>query len=421
MILPAEKSAKNIFLEIFNNHWNEFKSLYPNYDLDYYDDVIMSIMKCSDYEYGFKQYFCLKCGQDSKIVSFSCKSPLCLTCGRTRGEKYSHKIRSILHPEVKYRHVVLTIPEQFRWIFYRNRKDFKLFNKFFKAGWKCVQDFVSEALGRSVDCGCLMVIHTVGRNCKYNPHIHVLIMAGGVDNHSSRWVPLEKFDYKILHQSWKKLLLEMFGEFDETNEHVELIKAVDEKYKKSFVGRIESGYLLKNARQLIRYISKYLCRPQMSIRRIKNYDRERQSVEIEYRSHRSKKVEKEKIDVLEFIGRMVQQIMPKGFQNIRYFGLQARKNQERLNFVISRAVGSLNLPENKEERVVQKAKPLKYRDLIKIWWRKDPLSCRSCNCQMELARIWRPLKGFVFSVFKRLFGIDVGPPGNLPKFCFQQE
>ncbi len=87
MILPAEKSAKNIFLEIFNNHWNEFKSLYPNYDLDYYDDVIMSIMKCGDYEFGFKQYFCIKCGQDSEIVSFSCMSLFCLTCGRMRGEK----------------------------------------------------------------------------------------------------------------------------------------------------------------------------------------------------------------------------------------------------------------------------------------------------------------------------------------------
>lgn len=419
MILPEEKTAKNVFLEIFNQHWDEFKSLYPNYSEKRFDEVIQSIVKCGDPEFGFKQYQCFNCGKDSRIVSFSCKSPLCLTCGRTRGEKYSSKIKSRLHPDVKYRHVSLTIPEQFRWIFYRNRKETKYFNRFFQAGWECIQDFIAEALKMKVECGCLMVIHTVGRNCQYNPHLHVLIMAGGIDPETSSWVSLENFDYDIIHQSWKKTLLKMFKEIDVSDEYEELIEFVDKKYSKGFVANIKAGYLPKNARHLIRYISKYLCRPQMSIRRIKNYCKEKKSVEIEYRSHKSKKVEREKMSVIDFIGRMVQQIMPKGFQNIRYFGLQASKNQERLNYLVSKSVGNLNLPTNKEDRICRREKPPVYRDLIKIWWNKDPFRCSSCDSQMELSRIWIPGKGFVFSIFRRLFGEDLGPPGNLPDFCYQ--
>jgi len=40
-------------------------------------------------------------------------------------------------------------------------------------------------------------------------------------------------------------------------------------------------------------------------------------------------IKEESLDVLTFIGRMVQHILPKGFQRIRYYGLQATKTYEK--------------------------------------------------------------------------------------------
>ena len=121
------------------------------------------------------------------------------------------------------------------------------------------------------------------------------------------------------------------------------------------------------------------------------------------------------------MGRLLQQILPRGFQRIRYYGLQATKNQERLKMIVAKAVGSFFLPARDKEAGEKPKKSLYYRDLVTTWWRKDPFQCSNCGGTMELVRIWKPLKGFVFSVFRDLFGRDVGPPGKLPEFCFQQE
>ena len=409
---------QNILLRIISDNWRAFKGAYPSYDNSYYNDVISSVLKCGRPEFGFRQYLCLNCGKDDRIVAFSCKNKFCLRCGRVKGEKFSHRIKDMLHPDVAYRHLILTIPEQTRLVFYGHRKDADLFNRFFKAGWSCVMDFVSKAIGVEVQCGCIVVLHTVGRDCEYKPHLHILLPAGGVDIKTGEWVELDKFPFRILHQSWKKHLLSMISDWDEVGKYHSLVGMLDKKYRKGFVARIEGGQLPKNSKGLLRYIAKYLCRPQMSLRRIKKYDEEKGEVEYIYRSHRSKKTERTRVSVLEFMGRMMQQILPKGFQVIRRFGLQASKNWERLKFVVARAVNSLYLPDDTSEQL-ETVPPLKYRDLVTIWWKKDPLSCRFCGETMELVRIWKSGKGFTFSLFRQLFGEDIGPPGQLPDFCSQ--
>lgn len=59
---------------------------------------------------------------------------------------------------------------------------------------------------------------------------------------------------------------------------------------------------------------------------------------------------------------------------------------------------------------------LSYKSLIEIWWGVDPFKCSHCGGRLELARIWKPAKDWVFNIFEQLFGNDVGPPGQLPSF-----
>ena len=42
-----------------------------------------------------------------------------------------------------------------------------------------------------------------------------------------------------------------------------------------------------------------------------------------YKSHKTERVERETVEVYEFIERIVQHIAPKGFKRIRYYGIQA--------------------------------------------------------------------------------------------------
>jgi hypothetical protein len=247
-------------------------------------------------------------------------------------------------------------------------------------------------------------------------------MAGGIEVKTGEWKALDKFPYKILHLSWQKHLLEMIENYDTEGIFKELISFLRIKYYRGFVARIEAGNLPKESQSLIKYLSKYLCRPQISQKRIRKYDKNSGSVEFEYRSHRTKRVEVEKIDVMKFLGRLVQQILPKGFQRIRYYGLQAAKNSNRLKYFVAKAINSLYLPDREVKTVDTESKQkVGYQELVSNWWGTDPFLCSNCGGIMELVRIWQPGKGFVFSLFRQLFGKDIGPPGDVPSFCFEQE
>ena len=159
------KIEDNKFLAIISENWACFKQRYPSFNTAHYNNSVQAILGCGKPEFGFRQYMCLNCGNESRVVAHSCKSKLCLRCGRVDGENFAQNVASKLHQDINYRHLVLTIPAQVRSFFYKQRQDGDLFNRFMAAGWKCARDFMSEALGEEVETVCLMVIHLVGRKC----------------------------------------------------------------------------------------------------------------------------------------------------------------------------------------------------------------------------------------------------------------
>ena len=136
-----------------------------------------------------------------------------MRCGRVDGENFSKSIADKLHEDVDYRHLVLTIPAQFRNIFYKNRHNSDLFNAFYSAGWKFVNKLMEKVFGREVECGSVMVLHTVGRKCDYKPHLHILLMSGGI-NSEGEWMVLKNFYYGIIQKLWKEVLLSAIQDWD---------------------------------------------------------------------------------------------------------------------------------------------------------------------------------------------------------------
>jgi len=91
---------------------------------------------------------------------------------------------------------------------------------------------------------------------------------------------------------------------------------------------------------------------------------------------------------------MVQHILPKGFQRIRYYGLQASCI---LKKVRAQLLGLLHLAE-------QQVLPLsgaalvrrpRYRVRMRSAFGRDPLVCAHCGGEMWLWQIWHPQVRFV--------------------------
>ena len=257
------------------------------------------------------------------------------------GENFAQSVALKLHQDVNYRHLVLTIPAQFRTHFYKQRQDSDLFNRCMAAGWECARTYMSEALGEEVETGCLMVFHLVGRKCDYKPHIHMMLMSGGISKRG-HWLELPSSSYKLLNKIWKMVLLKMFREWDKLGENEELFSNLEKRYR-GFVANIDSRDAPKKPRALVRYLSKYLCRPQITLKRLLKYDRSNGEVVYNYKSHSSGKKEVERTSEMNFLGRIMQQLLPKNFQMIRYFGLQSNQHRSRLRAKVCQALGMLNL------------------------------------------------------------------------------
>jgi hypothetical protein len=88
-----------------------------------------------------------------------------------------------------------------------------------------------------------------------------------------------------------------------------------------------------------RYVAKYVVSPPISVRRIDRYDGH--SVTYHYRSHKSERVERETVEVYTFIGRMIQHVFPKGFQRVRYYGVQATKTFAKVKGVMQAALAKV--------------------------------------------------------------------------------
>ena len=264
---------KNILQTIFSDHFEYIQyALRPGKNVM---DNIKRMIHCQDPSYGQAVYGCPHCGK-LKSVPFSCKSRFCPSCGNMYNQKRAFRMSCKLI-SCNHRHCVFTIPEELRIFFL---KDHSLLNCLFHA----VRDIVLRMFSKlnkteNFTPGFICVLHTFGRDLKWNPHIHCLISEGGIDK-SLRWRHKKHFNYKLLRDSFQTALL---------NELHERLGDSFKKVKSSIYANHKNGFYVRtipnkcNSYHVIKYIGRYLGRPVIATSRIDSYDGD--SVTFHYNRH----------------------------------------------------------------------------------------------------------------------------------------
>ena len=356
----------NVLQQIFTDYYEEIEyTLHPRKtEMENIDKMI----HCGDPSFGGAMYGCPQCGK-LKFVPFRCHSRFCPTCGNKYAmERTTSMSFKLVH--VTHRHCVFTIDKSLREFFLKDRS--LLDCLFHSANSVITRMFYKMNKSKNFTPGFIMVLHTFGRDLKWNPHIHCLISEGAYSD-DGFWRNVKHFDYTFLRNAFRTALL---------NEMESKIGSSFKKVKAKCYREHQQGFYvyakpnLCDPRIVVKYIGRYLGRPVIATSRIDKYDGE--VVTFHYNRHEDEQYIEETIPAMEFIQRLIRHIPEKHFKMIRYGGIYARHREI----------------DSKLYRAISKSKHHIYRSFNQ--WRTailssfgyDPLVCPDCQHRMEFLELY---------------------------------
>lgn len=356
----------NILQEIFKDNYEIIQyTLHPR---DVEMENISKMIDCGDPSFGGAMYSCPHCG-NLKFVPFRCKSRFCPSCGvkysQERSTQMAFKLIRCTH-----RHCVFTIDDELRHFFLEDRS---LLDCLFQAVRSVLlRMFHNLNKSKNFVPGFVCVLHSFGRPLEWNPHIHCLITEGGFSD-DGFWRVVKHFNYSLLRKSFQTALLGLLE--SRIGPSFKTTKAlIYRKDKNGFYVYAKPNLCDTDA--VIKYISRYLGRPVIALKRIDSYDGSH--VTFHYNRHEDNAFVKKTLPAIDFIKLLIQHIPEKHFKMTRYYGLYARHREKDKS--LCKAV-------SKSKRHLLKSFT-KWREDILLSFGYDPLKCTQCNHEMQFVELY---------------------------------
>ena len=171
------------------------------------------------------------------------------------------------------------------------------------------------------------VLHTWSRSLCYHPHVHFIVPGGGYDMERNVWKKShDKFLFPV--RAVSKVFRAKFREsLAQTGLQKEVTSGI---WKKDFV--VHSKPVGKGEAAL-KYLAQYVYRIAISNKRIVEISNHK--VKFRYKESSTGKEKTMNLDVLEFMRRYLQHVLPGGFQKIRYYRYAKRISKKEARYYIS--------------------------------------------------------------------------------------
>ena len=390
---------KNRLIQIFRDHWEEFKHFHPQLVNEDIEANVQKMLGCGLFSNGYAEYRC-SCGH-IKRVPFSCKSRFCLRCSKVYIDSWVAKMRQTIFAKVNHRHIILTVPGSL-WRYFHNHQMLKLLAD---CGAKLIPEVASICLkGRQIELGVISITQTAGRRSTWNPHLHLLVTEGGLDK-NNRWQTFYYFDYNILRKKWLYILLTALKKalaYDN-----QALRLIDEVFQQ----RASSGLIARAKQEKVRktdiigYLIKYVASPPIALYRITYYDGE--YVKYWYREHPTDRKVFTKLSAYEFIARLIQHIPPRGLKLIRHYGLYARVKFKKVKELIDRIFRYVKSLSQEFFSFLGSSSSTNYRERLQNSFGIDPFKCPECGEQLILYEVWHPKHGTIYDIYRDGHWVEV--------------
>ena len=318
-----------------------FLRFYPQY-LDRYtpsplqSKVANCIINCKTGAYGANISMCEDCGH-LQIHYNSCRNRCCPMCQALPKEKWTDKRREDVL-EAPYFHVVFTVPQELNPLIYSNQQ--LLYDALYHSVSGTIDELTADTKHLGAKVGYICVLHTWGSEMNYHPHIHVILLGGGLtaknqwrDKGEKFFLPVEVLsklfrgkymaELKALYEEKK---LQFHGSSEKYHNRYAFKELLNICYEKEWVPHCKKTF--NGAQSVINYLGKYTHRIAISNHRIIRMDEN--TVTYHVKDYRDEGKWKEfTISGIEFIRRFLMHVPPKRFVRIRHYGLLCSRTKTR--------------------------------------------------------------------------------------------
>jgi len=294
--------------DIFRIFGAEYLKKYPQMPAQH-KKTIAAIINCRAGVYGAAFYHCEGCGKRHK-VDRSCGNRHCPQCQYHKTRQWLEKQLDKSLP-VKHTMLTFTMPAPIRPFCRANQQ--AAYGAMFKASSESIKALVKDPRFVGTDLpGFTGVLHTWGRMLPYHPHIHYIIPAGGLSSDRKKWIPARNPFYLPV-----RALSKIFrAKFKAEMVRLGLLKHIDPNVWDT--DWIVNCQAVGSPEASLKYLAPYVFRVAISDSRILAVkDRK---VTFCYWKTGSRRLRKATLNVMDFISRFMQHILPSGFMKVRHYG-----------------------------------------------------------------------------------------------------
>ena len=328
------------------------------------------VMQCRTLALGAELY---ASENEERRVDHTCKSPACSSCGNKTTIDWRRDREATL-PDGPYKGITFTMPELLWSFFCDNRFMVPALSAF---AANAIQTFATARQGLEV--GIITFPQTFNGRLEFNPHVHTMVMAGGLHASSGSWKSRLYYDGDQLMRLWRGAVIQLLraarraGRLctDLTVDQMEDVLIHLERCWWSV--KVQSS---ESKDHRLRYDGRYLRRPPIAQRRITNIGE--QSVTFRTKDKKLGFWVEVEYSLQEFVDRWAQHISEHYQHGVRYFGLFASRKLGQISAALFATLG-------------QKPRPrpgrLAWADSIKQDFDRDPLLDREGRRMIWVRRI----------------------------------
>jgi hypothetical protein len=353
--------------------------------------TFFAIKNCRTSAMGGHADRCDQCGH-MRFFYNSCRNRHCPLCQGLKRTKWVDKLACDLLP-VRYFHIVFTIPSEINPLALVNQEI--VYDILFKAASEAVLALAKDPKYLNSATGIVAILHSWGQNLMYHPHLHTMVPAGGWNDQEQKWHPSRnKFFIPVrvvsalfrgkflfyLKQAYSDNRFTFTGKISQLKGKKNFNQLMTELYRKKWVIYTKKSF--KNSSHIINYLGRYSHRVAIANSRIRGIEDDQVTFSMkDYRDGKKKIVH---LQAIEFIRRFLLHVLPKGFCKIRYYGLFATCNRNR---VLSRCRIALGEP-----KIISKFTGLNWQQLFQMITGKDIDLCPVCHTGRMIQTItFKPL------------------------------